>query len=130
MRKPRMEPTEPTVQNKVTIVKEPFWKCGWRPALAWGYVAICVFDFIIAPTIMMAFFGQASATTMLPPGLTAIEYVEILKALPVVTYHAWVPLTLAAGGFFHIAMAGILGIGSFTRGKDKQIRAANNVHPG
>jgi len=90
-------------------------------------VAICVFDFIIAPAIMMAFFGQASATTMLPPGLSAIEYVEILKALPPAVYHAWVPLTLQAGGFFHITMGAILGIGSFTRGQEKKIRAENNV---
>jgi len=77
---------------------------------------------------MMAFFGQASATTMLPPGLTAAEYVEILKALPPIVYHAWTPLTLQAGGLFHAAMGAILGIGSWTRGKEKQIRAENNIH--
>lgn len=123
-----MEPTEQTpVQNPPTKVKEPFWKCGWRPALAWAYVGICIFDFVIAPLIMMAFFGQASATTMLPPGLSASEYVEILKVIPAPTYHAWVPLTLQAGGFFHITMGAILGIGSWTRGKEKQIRAEKGV---
>jgi len=119
--------TQTPVANEPIVAAEPWYKKGWRPALAWGYVAICVFDFIIAPAIMMAFFGQASATTMLPPGLSAIEYVEILKALPPAVYHAWVPLTLQAGGFFHITMGAILGIGSFTRGQEKKIRAENNV---
>ena len=71
---PRMEPTEQKVQNNPIVATEPWYKKGWRPALAWGYVAICVFDFIIAPAIMMAFFGQASATTMLPPGLLAYSW--------------------------------------------------------
>lgn len=115
-------------QNKLVVAKEPVYKKGWRPALAWGYVAICLFDFLIAPLIMMVFFGQAQSTTMLPAGLSAAEYVEILKAMPPAVYHAWDPLTLKAGGFFHIAMGGIIGVGSWTRGKEKAIRAENNVH--
>ena len=116
-------------QNKELIIaEEPIYKKGWRPALAWAYVAIVVFDFVIAPLIMMAFFGQAQSSTMLPVGLTAAEYIEILKALPPAIYHAWSPLTLQAGGFFHIAMGGILGIGSWTRGREKAIRAENGVH--
>ena len=87
-----------------------------------------MFDFFIAPLIMMVFFGQAQSTTMLPPGLSAVEYVEILKAMPPAVYHAWDPLTLKAGGFFHIAMGGIIGIGSWTRGAEKKVRAEHNVH--
>lgn len=121
------EPTEQT-QNNLVIAREPVYKKGWRPALAWSYVAICIFDFLVAPLIMMAFFGQAQSTTMLPPGLLASEYVEILKALPPAVYHAWVPLTLQAGGFFHIAMGGMIGIGSWTRGKEKAIRAEHGIH--
>ena len=112
------------------VVSEPWYKKGWRPALAWGYVAICIFDFIIAPAIMMAFFGQAQATFTMPAGLTAAEYIELVKAVPPPTYHAWVPLTLQAGGFFHITMGAILGIGSFTRGVEKQKRVENGVHSG
>jgi hypothetical protein len=96
--------------------------------MAWAYVAIVIFDFLIAPLIMMAFFGQATATTMLPPGLTAAEYVEILKAIPPPVYHAWDPLTLKAGGFFHITMGVVLGIGSYTRGVEKQKRVEHNIH--
>ena len=127
MRNPRMEQTEQK-SSQPAVVKEPVYKKGWRPALAWSYVAICIFDFLVAPLIMMAFFGQAQSTTMLPPGLSASEYVEILKAMPPAVYHVWVPLTLQAGGFFHIAMGGMIGIGSWTRGREKAIRAEHNVH--
>ena len=114
--------------NELLIMHEPLYKKLWRPALAWAYVAICIFDFLIAPTIMMAFFGQAQATTMLPPGLLIDDYIEILKVMPAPIYHAWDPLTLKAGGFFHITMGAVIGVGSWTRGKEKAIRATNNVH--
>ena len=77
---------------------------------------------------MLIFFGQAQASVIMPAGLTAAEYIEILKAIPPPTYQAWTPLTLQAGGFFHITMGVILGIGSYTRGVEKQKRVENNIH--
>ena len=129
-RSPRMEQTAPEQQSNVTTVSEPGYKKGWRPAMAWAYVAIVLFDFLIAPLIMMIFFGQAQAPFTMPDGLTAAEYVELVKAMPVPTYHAWDPLTLKAGGFFHITMGVVLGVSSFTRGKEKQLRVENGVHSG
>ena len=49
-----------TQKNEITVVQEPVYKKGWRPAMAWAYVAIVIFDFMIAPLIMMVFFGTAS----------------------------------------------------------------------
>lgn len=125
-----MEQTTPEQQSNVTTVTEPWYKKGWRPALAWTYVSIVIFDFVIAPAMMMIFFGQAQAPFTMPAGLTAAEYVELVKAMPAPTYHAWDPLTLKAGGFFHIAMGGILGIGTWTRGVEKQKRVDNGIHSG
>lgn len=115
-------------QTDIITVHEPVYKKLWRPALAWAYVVIVIFDFLIAPIIMMAFFGGAQSSAMLPPGLTAAEYIEILKALPPAVYHAWDPLTLKAGGFFHITMGAVIGVGSWTRGREKAIRAENGIH--
>ena len=111
-----------------TAVPEPGYKKGWRPAMAWAYVAIVIFDFMIAPMIMMIMFGQAQAPVTLPYGMSAAEYTEILKALPQAQYQAWDPLTLKAGGFFHITMGVVLGIGSFTRGVEKQKRVDHNQY--
>ena len=121
---PRMA-TKPN--KELTIAEEPIYKKGWRPALAWAYVTIVIFDFLIAPLIMMAFFG-AVQIPILPQGLTGSEIIEIIKALPEPVYHQWVPLTLQAGGFFHIAMGGMIGVGSWTRGVEKQKRVEAGVY--
>lgn len=96
-----------TQTKELIKVEESFWKKGWRPAMAWVYVTIVIFDFLIAPIIMMVLFGQAQ-----PPAV----------------YHAWEPLTLMSGGFFHIAMGAIVGIGSYTRGVEKQKRVEFGIH--
>jgi hypothetical protein len=69
------------------------WKENWRPLIAITYVAISLFDFIIAPIghiILSHYFN--------------------------IPYKQWNPLTLEAGGFFHISFGAILGAGSYTKG--------------
>lgn len=67
----------------------------WRPAMAWSYMAICLFDFIIAPT----------GTTLL---------ISLAKAnIPV-----WTSLTLSNGGIMHIAFGTILGVSAWGRTKE------------
>jgi hypothetical protein len=68
----------------------------WRPAMAWQYFAVCVFDFIIAPV------------------LTALYYHHI--GAP---YVPWVPLTLTNGGLYHLAMGTIIGVSAWSRSKEK-----------
>ena len=77
--------------------KEESWiKQYWRPACAWSYLMICLFDFMIAPI-----------------GLTFYSY--ITKA----AYISWVPLTLQNGGLYHIAMGAVTGVTAWSRGKEK-----------
>ncbi len=69
----------------------------WRPMMAWVYIAICAFDFVIAPILW-----------------------SILQA----TYkgnvtEAWTPLTLQGAGLFHLAMGAILGVTAWSRGQEK-----------
>lgn len=68
----------------------------WRPMMGWVYMAICIFDFIIAPTLNYIFFGRTGAD-----------------------FVSWKPLTMSDGGMFHISMGAILGITAWTRGKEK-----------
>lgn len=70
--------------------EESWIKKYWRPATAWQYLAVCVFDFIIFPAAYMYFTKQP-----------------------------WDPITLKAGGFYHIAMAAIIGVAAWTRGQEK-----------
>jgi hypothetical protein len=66
--------------------------------MAWSYLVICVFDFIIGP-IMNAIIAYMTDTT----------------------YHEWNPLTLRGGGLYHMAMAAIVGLATWSRGTEKQI---------
>lgn len=77
--------------------KETWFNRRWRPAMAWSYMVICIFDFIAAPILW-----------------------SILQA----TYkgnvtEAWAPLTLQGAGLFHLAMGAILGVTAWSRGQEK-----------
>jgi hypothetical protein len=71
----------------------------WRPFMAWQYAAVCVFDFIVAPMMTMAYFKWSGGT-----------------------YIAWEPLTLKESGFYHLSMAAIIGVAAWTRGQEKITR--------
>jgi hypothetical protein len=86
---------EPADQS--TVRKEEHWFVAyWRPAMAWAYLSICVFDFIVAPILV----GLLSLATHQP-------------------YHGWVPLTLEGGGLFHLAMGTVTGVTAWSRGQEK-----------
>ena len=67
----------------------------WRPAIAWQYFIVCLFDFIIFPSLT---FVTAKYTG---------------------TYVAWDPLTLKESGFYHLSMAAIIGVSAWSRGQEK-----------
>lgn len=69
----------------------------WRPMMGFTYMLICIFDFIVAPVLW-------SLVQALQAGNVTLQ---------------WNPLTLIAGGFFHIAMGAVLGVAAFTRGQEK-----------
>jgi hypothetical protein len=76
--------------------EESWIKQYWRPAIAWQYLAVCIFDFIIFPAAYMYFSQQQ-----------------------------WDPITLKEGGFYHLAMAAIIGVAAWTRGQEKITKIIN-----
>lgn len=97
----KREPSRAEEDKKMTqttdISKETWFNKKWRPAMAWSYMVICLFDFIIAP---------------------------ILWSILQTTYkgnitEAWQPLTLQGAGLFHLAMGAILGVTAWSRGQEK-----------
>jgi hypothetical protein len=79
-------------------MKEEHWvKQYWRPAIAWQYFTVCLFDFMIGPSLNYLYFYMSSNPTFV----------------------AWEPLTLNLSGFYHISMGAILGIAAYTRGQEK-----------
>lgn len=88
---------EVTKQNVLVPSKpEPWLVRMWRPMMAWQYMAVCLFDFIVAPVMMVVYSDRAD-----------------------VAYVAWHPLSLEGGGLYHLAMGAVLGITSWSRGQEK-----------
>lgn len=73
----------------------------WRPAMAWLYLIINAFDFLITPVV--------SALLAHDPHAAA----------------AWAPLTLQGGGLFHVSMLAIVGVTAWGRTQEK-INAITN----
>jgi hypothetical protein len=88
MTKKKTKPSE-------NLVDEHWVTNRWRPAMAWAYMAICLFDFIIAPT------GSAILITFYK------------SSIPV-----WKSLTLDNGGIIHVAFGAILGVAAWGRTKE------------
>lgn len=77
-------------------MEETWIKAYWRPAIAWQYLAVCICDFIIFPAMWTYFTKQP-----------------------------YDPITLKEGGFYHLAMAAIIGVAAWTRGQEKIQRIAS-----
>lgn len=78
------------------VYRENWFKAHWRPAAAWTYLVICIFDFILAPL-----------TTMMLPVLTGLPYA------------VWTPLSLQGGGLIHLSFGGIIGVYTWNRTREK-----------
>lgn len=66
---------------------------SWRPAIAWSYLAICIFDFVLFPL----FISIGNVSKMID----------------------WMPLTLKGGGLYHAAMLTVVGVTSWGRTQEK-----------
>lgn len=77
--------------------KEDSWiKNYWRPMIAYQYLIVCLFDFIIFPSVSFWFAHY-----------TGTPYIQ------------WEPLTLKESGFYHMSMGAIIGVSAWTRGQEK-----------
>ena len=77
--------------------QEDWIQTKWRPAMGWMYMGVCVYDFVIAPTLW-------SLTQALANGSVQTQ---------------WSPLTLMGAGLFHVAMGAVLGVSAWSRGQEK-----------
>lgn len=100
---------QPIPQKEVNIDKEVsfmYWlKENWRPWMAYTYMVICLFDFIVAPiawAIAQAYQGTILST-------------------------AWLPVTLQGAGLFHGSMGAILGVAAWGRSQEKLARITTDT---
>ena len=69
----------------------------WRPAVAWSYLAVCLFDFMIGPM----FFN-------------VLQYLDSDTSITM-----WQSITLQGGGIYHLSMGALVGVSAFGRTKEK-----------
>jgi hypothetical protein len=103
------------VDSGIDQQEEGWMKQYWRPAMAFVYMAICIFDFIVMPV-------WVEKTTVKP-----VEAIELARKMPekdqvmalqiLTKEQYWNPITLKENGFIHIAFGFILGIAAWTRGQ-------------
>ena len=86
--------------------KEDWMNSKWRPAMGWMYMAVCVFDFVLAPILW-----------------AVIQFWETSAAND--AFRQWQPLTLQGAGLFHMAMGAVLGLAAWGRTQEK-LGGANN----
>lgn len=80
--------------SEPTVAGEGWFNNRWRPAMAWQYFTVCLCDFIVFPASTQIMNGSDHA-------------------------HPWQSLTLQGGGFYHIAMGGIVGMATYMRSQEK-----------
>jgi hypothetical protein len=68
---------------------------SWRPAMAYQYLVVCLFDFMLAP-IMLGFYSAYTGD-----------------------FHAWDPMTVRGGGLYHLSMGAVVGVAVWSRGQEK-----------
>jgi len=86
--------------------------------MAFTYMDICLFDFLIMPVYTAKTNlkpEQAIALAMKMPEKDQATVLTVLSKESV-----WSPITLKEGGFIHLAFAGILGVAAWTRGREKE----------
>jgi len=84
---------------------EPGYTRYWRASIAWMYVIVCMFDFVIGP-LFYAWYAWFTGNY---------------------AFGEWEPLTISGGGIFHLSMGAILGVSSWSRGQEK-IKQLDVVH--
>lgn len=69
----------------------------WRPYMAWMYMIICAFDFVIFPVLwsILQSHWNGQVTSQ------------------------WDPLTLKGAGLFHMAMGAVIGVTAYGRTQEK-----------
>lgn len=95
-----MEDTQPKPLSVSEQKKEDWMNTKWRPAMGWMYMAVCIFDFILAPILwaMIQFWETQAAND---------------------AFRQWQPLTLQGAGLFHMAMGAVLGLAAWGRTQEK-----------
>ncbi len=100
--------------------KEKWFVKYWRPAAAWIYLSICVFDFVIMPVYHLRSQGTLDHVWELSMRLRPEDQLQAVVQLT--KRSTWEPITLQEGALFHLSMGAILGVAAWTSGRVQEAR--------
>lgn len=110
------------------IYEEKWYKKAWRPALAFVYAGIVIFDFIIMPTIIELTNKTITNEQAVVLALKFTDPIIQVQSLQSFTAkRTWNPLTLLGGGMFHLSFGVLLTGAAITRGLEKKQHAINGI---
>ena len=95
----------------------------WRPADAWVYLFICLFDFVIMPIWVLRTNVRIDDIVEISMRLRPEDQLNAIVQLARKT--TWSPITLGDGGMFHISFGAILGVAAYTRGRVQEAQVRN-----
>jgi hypothetical protein len=98
---------------------EQWYSKSWRPAVAFIYMAICVFDFALLPLYFAHINSGIVATHLADAALKFTPEQQMAALRQLHNMLAWQPVTLQAHGFFHGSMAALLGVAAYQRSQEK-----------
>lgn len=93
-----------TIHKKHVVKKDDWMQSQWRPLMAMMYLAVCSFDFILAPILWSV--------------LQAMDKGNVSSQ--------WMPITLQGAGLFHLAMGAVLGVAAYGRTQEKLSGSSSN----
>jgi hypothetical protein len=109
------------------MITESWFIKYWRPAAAWVYLSICVFDFVIMPVYHLNSQGSLDRVWELSMRLRPEDQLSAVVQLTKKT--TWEPITLHENAMFHLSFGAILGVAAWTRGKVQEAQVKNNPYP-
>lgn len=107
--------------------KEKWFVKYWRPAAAWIYLAICVFDFVLMPIYTARTNLKLEQVIEVTKQLREEDRLAAITTL--LKKNSWEPLTVAESGMLHLSFGAILGVAAWTRGRVQEAQVRNNQPP-
>ena len=88
---------------------------NWKAVTTAVYLAICVFDFLVVPTLLAALRSEAAETIIMLQN-QKVDPAVVSQVAQMGHAQDWIPFTLRGGGLFHLSFGAIL-TGSVLKGK-------------
>jgi hypothetical protein len=95
--------------------KESWIQKNWRPAAAFVYLFICLFDFVVMPFLTFLWHQPLRLTLAQISNFSPDVQKEILDK----TVVFWTPITIAGLAILHVSFGGILGVSAWGRSSEK-----------